>query len=83
MKFRAEIDILPVKEIPDPQGKAVKSGLARLGLRGVENVRIGKHILLELEADNEEAAKAQIEDACKRLLANLVMEDYSYHITEA
>ena len=82
MKFRAEIDVMPVKEILDPQGKAVKLGLTNLGLKEVSNVRIGKHILLELEADNKEAAAAKVEEACKRLLANLVMEDYSYKLTE-
>ncbi|WP_017732061.1 phosphoribosylformylglycinamidine synthase subunit PurS [Nafulsella turpanensis] len=82
MKFRAEIDVMPVKEILDPQGKAVKLGLTNLGLKEVSNVRIGKHILLELEADSEEAAAAKVEEACKRLLANLVMEDYSYKITQ-
>lgn len=83
MKFRAEIDVMPIKEILDPQGKAVKLGLANLGLKQVNNVRIGKHILLELEAESKEAATTQVEDACKKLLANLVMEDYSYTITEA
>lgn len=80
MKFRAEIDVMPVKEILDPQGKAVKLGLTNLGLKEVSNVRIGKHILLELEAENQEAAAAKVEEACKRLLANLVMEDYSYKL---
>jgi phosphoribosylformylglycinamidine synthase PurS subunit len=83
MKFRAEIDVMPIKEILDPQGKAVKLGLANLGLKQVNNVRIGKHILLELEAESREAATTKVEDACKKLLANLVMEDYSYAITEA
>jgi phosphoribosylformylglycinamidine synthase PurS subunit len=83
MKFRAEIDVMPIKEILDPQGKAVKLGLANLGLKQVNNVRIGKHILLELEAESREAATTKVEDACKKLLANLVMEDYSYTITEA
>jgi phosphoribosylformylglycinamidine synthase PurS subunit len=83
MKFRAEIDVMPIKEILDPQGKAVKLGLANLGLKQVNNVRIGKHILLELEAENREAATTKVEDACKKLLANLVMEDYAYTITEA
>ena len=80
MKFRAEIDVMPVKEIQDPQSKAVKLGLSKLGLKEVSKVRIGKHILLELEAEKQEAAAAKVEEACKRLLANLVMEDYSYKL---
>lgn len=83
MKFRAEIDIMPMKEILDPQGKAVKLGLANLGLKEVQDVRIGKHIKLELEAADQQEATAKVEDACKKLLANLIMEDYSYTIHEA
>ncbi|QHT67595.1 phosphoribosylformylglycinamidine synthase subunit PurS [Rhodocytophaga rosea] len=81
MRFVAEIDIMPLKEILDPQGKAVKLGLKNLGISQVEDVRIGKHISLELEADNENVAEELVKSACKKLLANLIMEDYSYKIT--
>lgn len=83
MKFKAEIDVMPLKEILDPQGKAVKLGLHNLGLSTVSNVRVGKHILLELEAENREEAEQKVETACKRMLANLVMEEYTYTLTEA
>ncbi len=82
MKFKAEIDIMPLKEILDPQGKAVKLGLQNLGIAEVSDVRIGKHILLEVEADDKEAANEKVELACKKLLANLIMENYNYSITE-
>jgi phosphoribosylformylglycinamidine synthase subunit PurS len=82
MKFRAEIDIMPLKALLDPQGKAVTSGLKNLGLSGVENVRVGKHIMLEIEADSKEAAQSKTEEACKKLLANQIMESYEFRIEE-
>jgi phosphoribosylformylglycinamidine synthase len=81
MRFIAEIDIMPLKEILDPQGKAVKLGLKNLGISQVEDVRIGKHITLELEAENENVAEEMVKSACKKLLANLIMEDYTYKIS--
>ena len=79
-KFQAEIDVMPKKEILDPQGKAVTGSMKNLGLSEIHNVRIGKHISLEIEADNEAAANAKVELACKNLLANLIMESYSFKI---
>jgi phosphoribosylformylglycinamidine synthase subunit PurS len=81
MKFIAEIDVMPQKEILDPQGKAVKLGLNNLGIVGVENVRVGKHMQMIIEADSKDAAEAQVEVACKKLLANLIMEDYTISIS--
>jgi len=80
MKFTAEIDIMPRPELLDPQGKAVMLGLEHLGLEQVGNVRIGKHIRLELEAESEQVAQEQVEQACKKLLANLIMESYTYRL---
>lgn len=80
MKFKAEIDIMPLSEILDPQGKAVKLALSNLEINNIENVRIGKHISIELFAENEEQAKLDIEKACKKLLANLLIEAYTYNI---
>lgn len=81
MKFTAEIDIMPHTELLDPQGKAVMLGLEHLGLKQVADVRIGKHIRLQLEAENEAAAAEKVEEACKKLLANLIMETFSYRLT--
>jgi len=81
MKFVAEIDVMPLKEILDPQGKAVKIGLGNLGIVNVSDVRIGKHITLELEAINQAEAEKEAETACKKLLANLIMESYTYKVT--
>jgi phosphoribosylformylglycinamidine synthase subunit PurS len=83
MKFTAEIDIMPRPELLDPQGKAVMLGLEHLGLEQVADVRIGKHIRLNLEAENEQAAQEKVEQACKKLLANLIMESYAYELTPA
>lgn len=79
-KFQAEIDVMPKKEILDPQGKAVTGSMKNLGLTEIHNVRIGKHVSLEIEAENEEAAHAKVEQACKSLLANLIMESYSFKL---
>jgi phosphoribosylformylglycinamidine synthase len=81
MRFIAEIDVMPLKEILDPQGKAVKLGLGNLGITQVEDVRIGRHITLELEAADENTAQQLVETACRKLLANLIMEGYTYKIS--
>ena len=80
MKFIAEIDVMPLKEILDPQGKAVTGSMKNLGLEDIQNVRIGKHITLEIEANDESAAKERVDEACKKLLANLIMESYSFEL---
>lgn len=82
MKFSASINVMPLKEILDPQGKAVTSSMKNLGLNGIENVRIGKHMTLELEAADRKTAEEQVDMACKKLLANLIMESYEFTLTE-
>ena len=76
MTYNVQIKVMPLKDLLDPQGKAVMGSLQNLGLKGIEDVRIGKHITLQIEAESEEAAKAVAETASKRLLANAVMEFY-------
>ena len=78
MKFTAEIDVMPLKALLDPQGKAVGHGLKNMGLNEIENVRIGKHITLEVEAATKEAAHEKVDTACKKLLANPIMEGYHF-----
>lgn len=80
MKFIAEIDIMPLKELLDPQGKAVLSGFKHLQLNAITDARIGKHITLQLEADNEITAQQMVETACNKLLANPVMEYYEFRV---
>lgn len=80
MKFKAEIDIMPLKELLDPQGKAVISGLKNMGITEITDVRIGKHISVEIDADSEKIAKAKLDQACKELLSNPIMESFTYEI---
>ncbi len=82
MKYRAEIDVMPLKALLDPQGKAVTGSMKNLGLPEIENVRIGKHITLEIEAATKDAANAKVDEACKKLLANQIMEFYEFEIFE-
>ncbi len=81
MIFSAEVKVMPLKELLDPQGKAVSDGLKNLGLKNINDVRIGKHINLQIEAATKEEALSLAEDAAKKLLANPVMEEYEIHIT--
>jgi phosphoribosylformylglycinamidine synthase subunit PurS len=76
MTYTVQIKVMPLKELLDPQGKAVMGGLENLGLNGVEDVRIGKNITLQVNADSPDAAKKIAEEASKKLLANPVMEYY-------
>ena len=78
MRFKAEIDIMPLKALLDPQGKAVTSSLKNLNLVEIDNVRIGKHITLEVDASSEAVAKEKVGEACKNLLANHLMESYEF-----
>ena len=80
MKFLAEIDVMPLKEILDPQGKAVTGSMKNLGLPEIDNVRVGRHISLEVEAENETIASQKVETACKSLLANMIMENFTFHL---
>jgi len=80
MIFSAEVKVMPLKELLDPQGKAVSDGLKNLGLKNINDVRIGKHINLQIEAATKEEAFTIAEDAAKKLLANQVMEQYSIQI---
>ncbi len=76
MVYNIQVKVMPLKELLDPQGKAVLGGLQNLGLKGVEDVRIGKHITMQVDAASEEEARQLANDASKRLLANPVMEFY-------
>jgi phosphoribosylformylglycinamidine synthase PurS subunit len=82
MKFKAEIDIMPLKALLDPQGKAVGHSMKNIGLSEIGNVRIGKHISLELEAASKNEAEAKVETACKKLLANQIMESFEFSLIE-
>jgi phosphoribosylformylglycinamidine synthase len=80
MKYTASVKIMPNKNLLDPQGKAVLLGLKNLNLTLINDVRIGKSIDLEIEANSIEQAKENVEIACRKLLANSVMEYFEISI---
>ena len=82
MKFKVEIDIMPLKTLLDPQGKAVSASMVNIGLSEITNVRIGKHITLDIDAENKEIAHEKLTEACTKLLANQIMEGYDFIIKE-
>jgi phosphoribosylformylglycinamidine synthase len=82
MKFISEIDVMPLKALLDPQGKAVTMTLHNNGYAEIENVRIGKHITLEIEAASKDAAEIKVKEICAKLLHNPIMEGYQFTVNE-
>jgi phosphoribosylformylglycinamidine synthase subunit PurS len=80
MKFIADINVMPHKELLDPQGKAVANNMKNAHISGVEDVRIGKHIRLVLNAESEAVARQQVETACQKMLINPIMENYTFDL---
>ena len=81
MRFKASIDIMPLEALLDPQGKAVTQSMDNLSLTEISNVRIGKHITLYVETSDEDSAKKIVEDACKKLLCNQIMESFTFTLS--
>ena len=75
-----EVKVMPLKELLDPQGKAVMNGLQNLGLKGVEEVRVGKNVTLQIDANSADQARSLAEEAAKKLLANPVMEYFEVSV---
>lgn len=82
MRFEARVEVTHLPGIADPQGATVERALPALGYTNVSDVRIGKSIRLVVDAADEAAAKAQVEEMCERLLANPVIEGYAISLTE-
>ncbi|WP_447641052.1 MULTISPECIES: phosphoribosylformylglycinamidine synthase subunit PurS [Chitinophagaceae] len=80
MLYTVQIKVMPLKELLDPQGKAVMGAIENLGIKGIEDVRIGKHVTLQVDADTQDAAKKIAEDAASKLLANPVMEYFEIEV---
>ncbi|BCD60411.1 MULTISPECIES: phosphoribosylformylglycinamidine synthase subunit PurS [unclassified Nitratiruptor] len=79
--MKAVVNIYLKEGVLDPQGKAVHHALQQLGFQNVEDVRVGKQIVLQLSgAMSEEEAKKEVEQMCEKLLANTVIEDYNIEI---
>jgi phosphoribosylformylglycinamidine synthase len=83
MRFKAEIDVMPLDALLDPQGKAVTSSMKNIGLDMIDGVRIGRHVRLFVEASDKSDAEQKVEQACKDLLANQIMESYTFSVEEA
>lgn len=83
MKFIAEIEIMPHKELLDPQGKTVLKNMKYIHLEGIEDIRIGKQIKIVVNADSEEQANEKIKTACEKILSNPIMESYHFTIAKA
>jgi phosphoribosylformylglycinamidine synthase PurS subunit len=83
MVFHAAIDILPLPALLDPQGKAVSNNLPNIGLQQLSNVRIGKHITLDIEAESREEAENLVSEACEKLLANTILERFEFRVFSA
>jgi phosphoribosylformylglycinamidine synthase subunit PurS len=78
--LNAKVYVTLKKGVLDPQGKAVQHSLVSLGYDGVEDVRLGKYVEVKLKDTDKEKAKAAVKEMCEKLLANTVIEDYSFDI---
>ena len=77
----ARVIVTPKAVVNDPQGLTVKQGLASLGFREVEDVRVGKYIEVRLEGTSEHEARQRVEEMCRKLLANHVIEDFRFELS--
>jgi phosphoribosylformylglycinamidine synthase subunit PurS len=82
-RYRIAVHIVPRRGILDPQGKTVADALHTLGFSAVRDVHVGRHVVVELDARDEQAAEQSTRDMCERLLANPVTEDYEIAAVEA
>jgi phosphoribosylformylglycinamidine synthase PurS subunit len=80
--MKAKVHVTLKQGVLDPQGKAIGHALAALGFDGIEDVRQGKYIEIELAEPDADAARAKVEDMCRKLLANMVIENYTVDITD-
>ena len=81
-RYTASVEIMPLEALLDPQGKAIKTSLHQLKLKSISDVRIGKHCFISLEAEDEDKAVEIIKEACEKLLANKVMETFTFTLME-
>jgi phosphoribosylformylglycinamidine synthase len=82
MQFNCEVYIRPRADILDPQGDAVNAALSNLNFAGVSEVKVGKYLILTLEAETQAAAESQLDEMCQKLLANPIIEDYEMKVSE-
>ena len=83
MAFVAKVVVTPKPVVNDPQGVTVRSGLEHLGFGEVRDVRVGKYVEITLDVSTSEQARRRVDEMCRRLLANDVIEDYRFEVDEA
>jgi phosphoribosylformylglycinamidine synthase subunit PurS len=81
MEVLAKVVVTPKPVVNDPQGVTVGKGLRSLGFDGVEDVRVGKYIEVRLQAESEGEARERVDEMCRKLLANGVIEDFRFEVT--
>jgi phosphoribosylformylglycinamidine synthase PurS subunit len=79
--FKVSVYVTPKRGVVDPQGAVVERALPGLGHTSAGNIRVGRYITLEVQGTDAEKAKAEVDDMCRRLLANPIIEDYRFEIT--
>ncbi|MCH2658002.1 MAG: phosphoribosylformylglycinamidine synthase subunit PurS [Dehalococcoidia bacterium] len=82
ISYIARIKVTLKELVNDPQGLAVEDGLKTLGFEEISNVRVGKFIEINLNAPNEEMAREQLNEMCKKLLSNIVIENYEFELEQ-
>jgi len=82
-RLTARVIVTPKPVVNDPQGITVRGGLHRLGFPEVSEVRVGKYIEVQLEAEDEEQARRRVSEMCRKLLANHVIEDVRFQVEKA
>ena len=79
-KLKFSVIVTLKKDVLDPQGKVVQNTLINMGMNSLKNVRQGKHFEIEIEEKDQKSAEKKIEEMCKKLLVNLIIEDYKINI---
>jgi phosphoribosylformylglycinamidine synthase len=81
--LKAEVNITLKRTVADPQGLTIKHALESLGYKDLADVRIGKLVVIKLNFKDKKRAEREINEMCKKLLANPIIEDYHFKISEA
>lgn len=79
--FKVSVYVTPKRGVVDPQGAVIERALPALGHSGASDIRVGRYITLTVQGSDPEKAKADVDDMCRRLLANPIIEDYSFEIS--
>jgi len=79
--FRASVYVTPKAGILDPQGATIERALPALGFEGVQNIRVGRYVTLDVQGTDPEVVRRDVDDMCRRLLANPIIEDYRFELT--